>query len=337
MEMVRLQSFLGRVACQSKHCAESIQITLELGAAATRVEMQLIGIAMPGRSCSRAESGGTTLFVGLQDSGKGTWSRETPDQDIAPHAPVVTMEKETELTDVLKIQSSTLARGTTVQQAEPVAHEKSGTTKKEVELTDVLKNQSSVLGRGTAFQPSEPDAHEDKLSLFSLVLTNSSMFGNLKCDASTQTMPSKRPPPLPRTGKARCDAPPLPRGGIRLRKRTAEASTDGYFTGTQVILRTSKRILSQFKETPIATMKHLIQDTILHLNCRGKGCCALHVTLVNLKEGLEAMCSWPCDSKYLPYTGWQCQVCLCMNPDEDPDEIDDADVPRCEICEAAMR
>eukprot|EP00930_Biecheleria_cincta_P089263 TRINITY_DN7853_c0_g1_i6.p1 TRINITY_DN7853_c0_g1~~TRINITY_DN7853_c0_g1_i6.p1 ORF type:complete len:332 (-),score=52.47 TRINITY_DN7853_c0_g1_i6:102-1097(-) len=331
MEMVRLQSFLGRVACQSKHCAESIQITLELGAAATRVEMQLIGIAMPGRSCSRAESGGTTLFVGLQDSGKGTWSRETPDQDIAPHAPVVTMEKETELTDVLKIQSSTLARGTTVQQAEPVAHEKSGTTKKEVELTDVLKNQSSVLGRGTAFQPSEPDVHEDESSLFSLVLTNSSTFGNLKqCDASTQTMPSKRPPPLPRSGQV---MPPLPRR--RLPKQT-EASTNRD-TKTQVTLRTSKRILSQFKETPTATMKHLIQDTILHLNCRGKGCCALHVTLVNLKEGLEAMCSWPCDSKYLPYTGWQCQVCLCMNPDEDPDEIDDADVPRCEICEAAMR
>eukprot|EP00930_Biecheleria_cincta_P089259 TRINITY_DN7853_c0_g1_i2.p1 TRINITY_DN7853_c0_g1~~TRINITY_DN7853_c0_g1_i2.p1 ORF type:complete len:326 (-),score=53.16 TRINITY_DN7853_c0_g1_i2:418-1395(-) len=325
MEMVRLQSFLGRVACQSKHCAESTQITLELGAAATKVEMKLSGIAMPRKNCSRTDAGGTTpsvVFVGLQDLGKGIWSWEAPDPDTAPHAPVATMEKETELTDVLKIQSSTLVRGTAAQPAEPDVHEKSGTTEKDVELTDVLKNQPR---RRNSFQSSEPDVHEEILSLFSLVLTNSSTPGNLKFDASTQTIPSKRPPTLPR-------------GGRRLPTQTQSfADRHRAKLPCEVTLRTSKRILSQFKETPTATMKHLIQDTILHLNCRGKGCCALHVTLVNLKEGLEAMCSWPCDGEYLPYSSWQCPECLCMNPDEDPDEIDDADVPRCEICEAAMR
>eukprot|EP00930_Biecheleria_cincta_P030634 TRINITY_DN21212_c0_g1_i1.p1 TRINITY_DN21212_c0_g1~~TRINITY_DN21212_c0_g1_i1.p1 ORF type:complete len:574 (+),score=75.78 TRINITY_DN21212_c0_g1_i1:49-1770(+) len=131
-----------------------------------------------------------------------------------------------------------------------------------------------------------------------------------KRDSSTQT-PSRRPPPLP---GPRQNSPNYKQINSKVNVTTSR----------------SRRLLQNFKETPIATTKNVIQGMLLHINPRGKGCCPLHIAVARFHAAVVEMTSWPCDAEFAPYNDWQCKDCLCMNTFYKEEGTDE---PQCEICD----
>jgi len=95
----------------------------------------------------------------------------------------------------------------------------------------------------------------------------------------------------------------------------------------QVTLRSRKLAMNGFSETPSTSVKQLLNEILFKINPRGKGCCYLHVGLLVLQHCVSELALSQCDRRLKPYNGWQCMLCLGLNPD-DPD----FDIRECCVC-----
>lgn len=137
--------------------------------------------------------------------------------------------------------------------------------------------------------------------------------------------PAERPPLMPSSVSDK----PRSRG-----KRSG--ATQG--EDKRVVLKTSKKLLPGFKETPAETVRYVMLSALVQFNSRGRGCCSWHVQLAVATKALMAMSEEPCWKKFSPLLGWQCAGCQCLNaaPEVDDDGVEEG--PECSLCgnDAAM-
>jgi len=88
----------------------------------------------------------------------------------------------------------------------------------------------------------------------------------------------------------------------------------------RLFLNSSKRLLPQFKETPLTTTATVLAGAMEHINSRGEGCCPWHVSLTSCCSLVHDLLASSECMAFRPLDGWQCRFCWAMNDDVDEDD-----------------